>query len=74
MFEMELITGNSTLRQLSKERWRSHLAAIMDQAEIEAPHNTGLSSALLDVGDNTEGIIIQNIITNLTFLLINSYR
>ena len=52
-----------TLRQLSKERWRSHLAAIMDQAEIEAPQNTGISSILIDMGDNNEGII-SIIITN----------
>lgn len=47
--------GSDTLRALSKERWRSHLAAIMDQAEIEAPHNTAVSDILKDMDACSKG-------------------
>lgn len=56
MLEMQLIMTSDNLRALSKERWRSHLAAIMDQAEIEAPHNKAISDILKDIKDESTGM------------------
>ena len=45
MLEMQQIMA-SDLKAPSRERWRSHLAAIMDQAEIEAANNSAVSTIL----------------------------
>lgn len=47
--EMQFIMDDGNLIAIAKERWRSQIPAIIDQAKIEAPHNTRLSNILQDL-------------------------
>jgi len=56
MSEMQRIMGSDTLRALSKEHWITMCPKILQQAQLEAPHNLRVSNTLDAAKNNTEGM------------------
>lgn len=61
--------GDDTLRALARQHWKFQIPAILNQAEIEAPHNTQLSDTLQGAKDNSEGRLLINILLSCIELL-----